>query len=305
MTSGFKKWSSNKSVISFSSSSRISCVVFVHRSTALTTPKPYIMAVYDEIRDLCRNFKLKLPESELVLRLKSTRIDPGVLATTSEYGFTLLHDAAMFGRSPEFCKLLIELRPAFVETRDNYRCLPVHAACVYCNVETAKYLLEIYPESVNIAAADGSYPLHCLVIGYNVKKKRDDMNEVLVLLELLLKHDQGALTTPDGKGFLPLHHASYGGHLAFVKLIFDANPEAVFLENNYGRTPLGLARHYNKAKVVSFLESQVGLVNQAIEEPLSMHQLAFQRGIDSVSLGAIKLAARANPAVATVADSQG
>eukprot|EP00956_Cyclotella_meneghiniana_P004826 scaffold5983_cov62-Cyclotella_meneghiniana.AAC.1 len=262
------------------------------------------MASYDEIRDLCYNFKLNLPESELVLRLKSTRIDPGVLATTSsEYGFTLLHDAAMEGRSPEFCKVLIELRPTLVKTRGNNGRLPVHTACAHRNVKTAKYLLEIYPESVNIATPDLQYPLHLLAIGYIVKKKRNDMNEALVLFELLLKHDQGALTTTDEDGFLPLHLASYGGRLAFVKLIFDANPEAVFRENNYRRTPLDVARHYNKADVVSFFESQVKLVNQAIKEPLTMH-LAFQRiGIDSVSLGAIKLAVKANPAITTVTDS--
>lgn len=250
---------------------------------------------------LCSSFRLKLPESELVLKLKSTSIDPEALATTDENGSTLLHIATMFGRSPEFCKFRIELRPALVTTPNNYGYLPLHYACQLCKLESVKYLLEIYPESINIATVGGKYPLHLLALGLGLDMSKDYDNEALVLLELLLKHDQGALKTPDGDGYLPLHRASKSSR-AFVNLIFDANPGAVFRENNYRRTPLDLARLHNNDDVVSFLESQLELVNQAINDPLSMHQLAFQRGIDSVSLGAIKLAAKDNPAITTVTD---
>ena len=295
MISGFKKscicWSSNKTVISFSVHPK-DLSPGLHRSTAPTTPKSYIMATFDEIKSLCCNFNL--PESKLVLRLKSILIDPEVLATTDDHGWTLLHIAARFGRFPEFCKVLIELRPALVKTRDNHEELPLHTACAFLKVELAKYLLEIYPDSINIAAAHGSYPLHMLSLACGIVGS--DENGALVLLELLLKHDRGAVSTPDWHGFLPLHLASYDGHLAFVKLIFDANPGAIFDGDSEHQAPLGLAR-YNNADIVSFLETQWVYYSQ-----LSIHE-ALRK--DDISFGIIKLMIAAQPASIIMTDDNG
>ena len=72
----------------------------------------------------------------------------------------VLHMAALYGRSPEFCKLIVVLDPSCESSRPQW-ISTVHCACC-CgegNVNTAKCLFEIYPESINIATADGRYPL--------------------------------------------------------------------------------------------------------------------------------------------------
>ena len=99
--------------------------------TASTAHERYIMATFDDIADLCRNRDSlsdadDLAESVLVEQLISSQIDPDVLATTNEDGQTLLHIAAAFGRSPEFCQLLIDLNPSLMKARDNDGLLPLH-----------------------------------------------------------------------------------------------------------------------------------------------------------------------------------
>ena len=63
------------------------------------------MATFDDIRSLCTN-EDSLSETKLVSILKATQMDPGVLSERDEYGSTLLHYAAIKGRSPEFCRMI-------------------------------------------------------------------------------------------------------------------------------------------------------------------------------------------------------
>ena len=127
------------------------------------------------------------------------------------------------------------LEPSFVKTPSHFGgILPVHIACACCNVKTAMYLLEIYPESINIATADGCYPLHLLI-----KHMGEDNDEtlVLVLLEYLLKHDMGAVYAPDNSGNIALYNACRYGNdsLHFIKPLFDAHPEGIFFEDKHCR----------------------------------------------------------------------
>lgn len=112
------------------------------------------MATFEYILDLCYNYdnlttfnEDDLSEPDLVSRLKAAQIEPDVLSERDVYGRTLLHHAVMGGRSPEFCKVLHELDGTHVKTQDNHGWLPVHWACDSGRVDTAKYLLELYPSS--------------------------------------------------------------------------------------------------------------------------------------------------------------
>ena len=135
-----------------------------------------------------------LSETKLVSRLKALQIDPGVLSerggehTLGEEGKTLLHIAAKFGRSPEFCSVLHELDVTLVKSVDNRGWLPFHAACKgeSLDTDTAKYLLNKYPESINIPDDDGSYSLHLLTVNYFLPRDKS-----LQFLAFLLKHDKG------------------------------------------------------------------------------------------------------------------
>jgi ankyrin repeat protein len=105
---------------------------------------------FNQIWDLCRDRESS--ESELISQLKSVLTNPEVLNETNDNGQTLLHFAAE-QRSVEFIKLLVETDGGLesVMMADNFGYLPIHLACCNCNLEAAKYLHPIYPESINIA----------------------------------------------------------------------------------------------------------------------------------------------------------
>jgi ankyrin repeat protein len=111
----------------------------------------------NRIRDLCLDEERS--ESELILQLES------LLRTNSD----VLNDnqilllLAAKRRSVEFVKLLVETNGNLVKRTIRNGRLPVHMACGHCNMEVAKYLLSIYPESISMAA-DRFYPLHLVII---------------------------------------------------------------------------------------------------------------------------------------------
>ena len=154
------------------------------------------------------------------------------------------------------------------------------------------YLFELYPDSIDIATDDGSYPLHLVAAHAHVLV---NTNEGLRLLSLLLKHDKGAVSTSDSNGNLPLHYACKWGEfvLAAVKLLFDAHPDGIFFRNNGDCTPMDMARYNHHADVVHFFEIQLEIQHQAQEdqEPDSNGQLPIHRVLqtENISLGTIKL----------------
>jgi hypothetical protein len=119
---------------------------------------------FDRIHALC--FDKRSSESELITQLETIlRTNPEVLNEQDDYGRTLLHWAIIIvRRSVGFIKLLVETNLESVRTIDSHGNLPIHAACFACNVEVVKYLYSIYPESINIAAHDGKYPLHIVLL---------------------------------------------------------------------------------------------------------------------------------------------
>jgi ankyrin repeat protein len=115
--------------------------------------------IFNSIRKLCLEgfgFSFRPLESESLERLKTiidTNPDAARSAIVNERdrcGETLLHFAA-FHRSLEFCKVLVEMDIGQETARatNRFGCLPFHYACETHNFETAKYLYEIFPESIN------------------------------------------------------------------------------------------------------------------------------------------------------------
>lgn len=219
--------------------------------------------------------------------------------------FSILQQSAADLPHSAKCQVLHELDPTLLRTQESDGWLPVHGACRDGRLETAKYLLEIYPDSINIATNKGQCPLHLLV-----NRGTEDESEVVELLGFVLKHDGGVASTPDRRGYLLLHYACFRGRLALVKPLFDAHPDGIYLQDNLGDTPLDTAIAYNQADVVQYLETQLEFRSQALElqevdnngQLLSIHR-ALQGKV--ASLGAIKLMVAAHPASVTVADTQG
>jgi len=75
-------------------------------------------------------------------------------------------------KSTDFCKVVIDSYPEAVRIRSNDGSLPIHEACRegyrYDNAETIRYLLELYPESIN-ARRNGQLLIHEAARGGNVE----------------------------------------------------------------------------------------------------------------------------------------
>ena len=278
-----------------------------HLSLLLPFYTTQIMATFNDVRALCMN-QAHLSEPELVSRLRSMEIELNVLAARDPEGATLLHCAVEYGRSPEFCRVIHELDATLVKTQDNYGWLPLHEACQAVSVDTAKYLFHLFPEGIiTPTISDGWYPLHLLASAHGIGD--DSSDKLLELLSFLLKHDKGAVSSPDSvEALLPLHIACQERDLAFVKLLFDAYPDAIFVQNNEGETPVDVV--YNPSTIredmVHFLETQLKFHHQA-QVDHGNGQLPIHRAMQSgeVSLGTIKLMVAAFPTSITATDNQG
>ena len=245
-------------------------------------------------------YRSKGSESDALEKLSSfLSTNPNVVREVDGLRQTLLHHAAAGKRSPEFCKLLVQLNPEAVRATDSFGSLPFHLSCSANNVDTAKYLYQLYPESIYIADSTGYYSIHCLCV-------RSDGDLGLTLF--LLKHDRGAVAKPNNSGALPLHMATEAKTLSFVKLFFDAYPEAIYVQcREY--TPLQIARLSHFEEAVTFFESQLEFLRQSAEDttPDDNGQLPIHRGLfDKVlRLGTIKLMVKANPTIINASDNQG
>jgi ankyrin repeat protein len=268
--------------------------------------------VFESILAICKSY-CTAAESTLIDRLKAIiDKDPSAARLAivngrdhSRFGrgMTLLHHAAD-RRSPEFCQVLVEMDIGLetVRATDRFGNTPLHCAC-RGSYHTAKYLYGLYPESIDT----GYYPLHILLDSGDYKPKQ--FKEVL---RFLLTHDKGAVFQADEDGNLPLHAAvkncrSTGWTI--VELVYNANPDAIFIRNNDGRTPLDVARYVYKQDVIAFFEAQLPFVRRAHEEllPNDNGQYLIHRALEipAVAVGTIKLIVAANPQMLRMTDNQG
>jgi ankyrin repeat protein len=146
-----------------------------------------------------------------------------------------LHFFAAGKQSPEFCRILIEAYPGSERiTTVNHGTLPFHLACQFNTVATAKYLHQLYPESIDVAANDGYHPIHYAIFGL---KNRSNLKEGIEVVRFLLGCNPAALSST---GQTPLHIACLSEHttLNVVQLLIDAFPDSVRHEDNGGSMPL-------------------------------------------------------------------
>jgi ankyrin repeat protein len=130
--------------------------------------------------------------------------------------------------------------------------LPFHVACYSGTVATVKYLYQLNPESINVAAKGGHHPIHFAIIGL---KNRSNPKDGIEVLRFLLSCNPDALSTT---GRTPLHIACNICNIKHVtlntiQLLTDAFPDSLRHEAGEGGMPL----HYlcgNKD-----LDDEVGL----------------------------------------------
>eukprot|EP00956_Cyclotella_meneghiniana_P032622 scaffold90390_cov50-Cyclotella_meneghiniana.AAC.3 len=290
-------------------------------------PRYHTDIAFRVAQNLRDNFE-GLSESASLSQLKEVlEMHPEIVHRETVIGHSLLHDAAEC-RSPEYCKLFLDIDLNLVKSVSSRGRLPFHHACSKGNVETAKYLYHLYPDSINIQdeghmGMPRFYPLQSLIYGMMMARSRfiresrrnrnvsrsDARNEerYVELARFLVQYDQGAVSSRswDVGGGVTLHFVCSLRIEALVKLLFDAYPEAIHVRDRDGRTPLDRANR----NVRSYFEHQINLEQQAREDttPDNNGQLPIHRAVQDgeTSVGAIKLMAAANPASMGVTDNQG
>eukprot|EP00956_Cyclotella_meneghiniana_P037540 scaffold140284_cov40-Cyclotella_meneghiniana.AAC.5 len=235
-------------------------------------------------------------------------------------GRTMLHLAARH-RSPEFCKLIVQARSDLVRVKDERGSLPFHYSCSNRNVDTAKYLFGLYPECINIPDERGFYPLHCFLFismsdGPELDTRELSKPIIVEFAKFLLQHDQGAIsaaTNEEEGGDLPLHFAcgsyssgSFGNSFEIITRVFDAYPQAIYVENANSRTPFDGVSSHVSGDVDQLREAHFYYKSQAIV-PDRIGQLPIHRAVqdEDVSVGILKLMMAANPNSVNAVDNGG
>jgi len=167
--------------------------------------------------------------------------------------------------------------------------LPLHYACLYCaSVEVIQFLVECWPESLQIGNSSGRLPLHLACYGrpplaviYYVldsfpqaAQMQDEYLSLplhcactqvsrsqLEVIKRLLQVWPEAIRVPDQNGFLPLHQALYDvTDLEVIQMLVEFWPvslqvRSLSLQDRgcHGRGPLHLACLYQSSSVIHYV----------------------------------------------------
>ena len=236
-------------------------------------------------------------------------------------------------KSPDFCRVLVAAYPGserlataieeeLVNRRlalgvdpqlDTVGALPFHCACEHNAVATAQYLLELYPEGINVATNDGSYPIHKAMLGV---RRRTNPATAIDMVQYLLDYNASVvLQQKDDKPLLYwacnfsrkeiANTAKMDAYLKILQLLYDVHPEAmehVSVTSNLDRFP---------QEVQAFIVSQLHYAFLAREHPVlttpdENEQLPLHVALrDNVTFGSIKLLVKGNPSAVSVPDNRG
>lgn len=266
---------------------------------------------YLPIHQLSRNRKLEEPVALSVLRFM-IGIDPTLVREVDEDWYLPIH-FAVCGMSTGFCKVLIDAYPDSLRVgRTNAGRLPINVG--YYNeradaVDTIQYILELYPESTNVRDGEGRLPIHGAA-----RLGRTH------IIELLLKHDPDMVSkTTNNHCQLPLHIACCCWRVEAVQVLYDAFPEATWVRNGSGRTPLELVSYNcgiqvvgnqlsSSSTIVNFLQAQQAYAQKAkdmivMTTPDNNGWLPLHHALkDKAPLGSIKLLLKGNPSALLTTD---
>jgi len=223
-----------------------------------------------------------------------------------------IHLACNRGKSPEFCRVLIEEYPGSERKMDEYGELPLHRACRSNTISTVEYLYKHYPDAINHAATEGAYPIHTAMMGLS---SRSEPENAIDVVKFLLECDPN-VKLQQFRGMISLIHfacsldyANSNIHVGIevVKAIYDAHPEAIddnrfraeFLEYHQGvQSFIGSQREYaREAKDHHLMTTPDG------NGRLPLHLALNSR--NNATLGSIKLLVKGNPPALQTPDNGG
>ena len=258
---------------------------------------------------LCSNDKVDEGNAIQILKLLIEKYPEAARHATYGQGRLPIHRAAA-GRSPEFCRELIEAYPGSERINDANGLLPLHCACTRNTLPTVEYFYKLYPAAIHrVTTGDypsgGYYPIHKAI---SFIAHRDDPSAAVYNVKFLLDCDPNQILIQfEGRPLLEFacrqlyNHSNIGAALEVIKILFDAHPEAI--EDNAIVRGLALThpiQRYNQ-QVRSFINRELVYARKAKNHRLMMTpdkhgQLPLHKALqNNATLGSIKLLTKANP----------
>jgi ankyrin repeat protein len=225
---------------------------------------------------------------------------PESVKLTDSDGRLPLHNAVFSKASLEVLTFLIESYPMSVKVRDVIGWLPIHIACTRIeywtnSLEVVSFLIESYPDGIYETNTLNPYIPFDMLKGFRLAERKDNHGMLplhcackkgysLPLIKVLLTaYPEGkgvqdndgntplqyltiTASRVDENGMLLLHRqAAYSKGLSVegLNILFDAHPEAIRIQDNFGLLPL----HYaclNEVSSVDIIMSLVKLYPETI-----------------------------------------
>jgi ankyrin repeat protein len=175
-------------------------------------------------------------------------------------------------------------------------------------------LYELYPDSINLTAGNGSYPIHLAIA--NLKRRMNNPEAAIDMVQFLLDCNPDVVLQ-EYDGDLPLYWVckeatneitptNLNVYLKILQILYDAYPGAIESES--------IATNLNSfpQTVQTFINKQLTYASQARDlRQMNTHdengQLPLHRALlrDNVDLGSIKLLVKGNPSAIRCYDKRG
>ncbi len=253
---------------------------------------------------LCCNRTMEEAAALQVLKLLIEK-NPEATRHVDGLGQVPIHNASLL-RSPEFCRVLLDVCPGSERITTTKGFLPLQYACWKGTLPTVEYLYKLYP--VN-ACTGGLHPIHAAIGG---TISRDIPATAVEIVKFLLDCDPNQKYAKfEGR---PLLHfacerefddSNIEAGIQVIKIIYDSHPEAI--EDN--RIASDIRRYHQQ--VQSFINGELVYARKAKDRrlmttPDDNGQLPLHTALQTnVRLGSMKLLVEANPQAVQSPDNNG
>ena len=219
------------------------------------------------------------------------------------------------GRSPEFCRVLVEAYPGSEQIPADNNVLPLVSACMRNKLDTVEYFYNLHPDAINTTLS--LHPIFCIVQGvYN----RSNPMAGVEIVRFLLDHNPslGAVMVAGDLNLIYWAcqtqlmvtaqsevNSNIEAAIQMIKVIFDSYPEAIE-DNN-----IASSIHNWNQRIQIFINSQLVYARQARDHrqmatPGDNGQLPLHTALqNNVRLGSIKLLVKGNPTAVQSPDNSG
>ena len=258
---------------------------------------------------LCDNGKVDEATALKILKLLIETYPEAVRHVPND-GYLPIHHASR-GRSPEFCRVLIEAYPGSERIAGgDMDLLPLHHACTTGSLATVEFLYRLFGNAINQTSTDGLYPIHCAIVG--IIYRDNPAGTAAEVVKFLLDCDPNQ-KVKQWRGESLIHFAcnleyndsDIDASINVIKVLFDAHPEAI------GKKSFEKTAQECHPQVQAFVNGELVYARQAKEHrlmntPDKHGQLPLHRALqNNVRLGSIKLLVKGNPSAVRSVDDSG